>query len=171
MCKIINFSNAKPSDDEIVTGNVAWAGLKPSEMAQPGIELLAALYQKANEDGLNLKKLAAALDVTYGYIHQLKTGIRAIPQISDEFVTSCARYLKKPRSHVLALSCKKSLEDDFIADEIDGELDTVFNVIYRDSKWGGNMPLSLKSLGRRERLFIARLYESATGKTISPKFD
>jgi len=97
MCKVIDFK-AKCNDDEIETGKVAWAGLNSAEKSRLGVELLAALFQKANLDGLNLRNLAAALDVTYGYIHQLKTGIRATPQVSEEFIISCARYLKKPCS-------------------------------------------------------------------------
>ena len=170
MCKIFSIKNAKYSC-ETESRTVTSAGLQQDEMNQVGIELLAAAYQKANEDGLNLRSLAAALGVTYGYIHQLKTGIRAIPQVSDEFITSCARYLKKPKNHVLRLAGKRSYEDEFITDEIDGELDTAFSVMFRDSDFGGNMPLSLKSLGRRERLFIVKLYEAATRKVILPKFD
>jgi len=172
MCKVISINNAKHNDEDVIeTERVGWTGIKPSEMSHPGIELFAALNQKANEDGLNLRNLAIALDVTYGYIHQLKTGVRAIPQVSDEFIENCARYLKKPKNHVLGLSGKSALEDNFIKDAIDGELDTAFSVMYRDCAWGGYMPLSLKALGRKERLFIAKLYEAATGKVILPAFD
>jgi len=170
MCKVIDFK-AKCNEDEFETCKVAWAGLKPAEMSRPGVELLAAIYRKANEDGLNLRNLAVALDVTYGYVHQLKTGNRAIPHVSDEFITSCARYLKKPKNYVLGLAGKRTYEDDYIADAIDGELDNAFSVMYRDSDYGSNMPLSLKSLGRKERLFIAKLYEAATHKVILPIFD
>lgn len=153
-----------------VERRVAWTGLSPEEVGRPGAEMLAALYQKANEDGLNLRELAVALDVTYGYIHQLKTGLRAIPQISDEFATNVARYLKKPKSYVLALAGKTSQADDFTEDTLDGELDTAFGVMYKDKTYGGNMPLSLKSLGRRERLYIVKLYEAASGKKLMPEY-
>jgi len=147
---------------------VAWTGMTEVEAERPGAELLAALFQKANEDGLNLRELAASVDVTYGYIHQLKTGLRATPQVSDEFLTSCARYLRKSKKHVSELSGKVSFADEYLDSEIDGDLDTAFGVMQRDTTWGGNLPLSLKSLCRKERLFIVKLYEAATGKRLLP---
>lgn len=172
--KVVNLQDAKNALNKKPapgTEKVTWTGMTEEEAKQPGAALLAMLYQRANEDGLTLRELAAALDVTYGYIHQLKTGIRDVPQVSNEFVTNCARYLKKPKNHVKALAGKVSYEDDFIVDTLDGELDTALAVMYKDSAWGGYMPLSLKGLDRKERLFIIKLYEAATGKVLLPKME
>lgn len=151
-----------------VERRTGWTGLSPEEAQRPGAELLAALYQKANEDGLNLREMALALGVTYGYIHQLKGGVRGINQVGDDFIDRCAQYLRKPKAYVRALAGKQTFLDDYTEASIDGELDTALAVMQKDPKWGGNMPLSLKNLDRRERLFVVKLYEAATGKVLLP---
>lgn len=83
---------------------------------------------------------------------------------------NCARYLRRPKKYVIALSGKQSLEDNFVVETIDGDLDAVMSLMYRDSAWGGYMPLSLKAMSRQERLFIVKLYEAATGKMLLPDF-
>jgi len=103
--------------------------------------------------------------VTYGYIYQLKTGLRNVAQVSDEFIASSARYFNKPQLYVQALAGKLNLTDYLEPASIDGELDTAMHVTYRNEEWGCFMPLSLRNLGQKERLFLVRLYESATGKS------
>lgn len=146
-----------------------WAGLTADEAARPGAELLGMLYQRANEDGLQLKELAAVLNVTYGYVHQLKTGLREISQVSDDFVTSCAKYLNKPKIYVQALAGKLNLSDFSEPATLEGELDAAIALMYKDPDWGGFMPLSIRMMDTRERLFIVRMYEAASGKLLIPK--
>lgn len=152
-----------------VERRTGWAGLSEEEANRPGAELLAMLYQRANEDGLQLKELAAVLNVTYGYLHQLKTGLREVSAVSDEFVASCAAYLNKPKMYVHALAGKLNLADFSEPSSLDGELEAAMSLMYKDSQWGGFMPLSLKSLGTKERLFLVKLYEAATDKVLLPK--
>jgi hypothetical protein len=174
MCKIVNFGEAAKviADNRESQGRgLSWAGLSQEDVKRQGAELLAMLYQRANEDGLQLKELAAVLGVTYGYIHQLKTGLREVAQVSDEFVASCAKYLNKPRIYIQALAGKLSLADFSEQESLEGEVDSALSLMYKDRNWGGFMSLSIKSLGLKERLLIIRLYESATGKTLINKLD
>lgn len=146
-----------------------WAGLSEEEASRPGAELLAMLYQRANEDGLQLKELAAVLGVTYGYLHQLKSGMREVAQVSDDFLAACARYLNKPKLYVQALAGKLNLADFSEPASLEGELDTALSVMHKDPEWGGFMPLSFKTMGTKERLFLVKLYEAATNKVLLPK--
>lgn len=174
MSKIVKFREAAKviADNRESEGrSLSWAGLSEEDVQRQGAELLAMLYQRANEDGLQLRELAAVLGVTYGYIHQLKTGHREVAQVSDEFIASCARYLNKPRIYIQALSGKLSLADFSQPDSLEGEVDSALSLMYKDRNWGGYMSLSIKSLGLKERLFIVRLYETATGKTLINKLD
>lgn len=60
-----------------------------------------------------LNDLAADLGVTYGYISQLRTGLRRTEHIGHEFATSCARYLGVPAVLVkLWAGCIRA--DDFV---------------------------------------------------------
>jgi len=92
--------------DQDISGNTGSTGLSSEVEKQPESALLAMLYQQANADGLQLRDLAAEIGVTYGYIYQLMNGMRGVSEVSDEFITGCARYLKQSQADVLALAGK-----------------------------------------------------------------
>lgn len=175
MLKVIDFCEASKSivEKQEAQGlrRQAWAGLSDEEAKCQGSELLAMLYQRANEAGLQLRELAAVLNVTYGYIYQLKIGKREVSQVSDDFVAACSVFLNKPKLYVLALAGKLNLADYYEPASIEADLDDAITLMYKDASWGGFMPLSLKEMGIRERLFLVRLYESATGRTLINKLD
>lgn len=64
--------------------------------AFPGGPLIGWLYDECRRRGQELRQLAEALGVTYGYINQLRSGLRLTRHISDDFAVSCARYLGVP---------------------------------------------------------------------------
>ena len=172
MSKVVDFSAKKAEfteheDARLKLGRrIGWTGMTAEEAARPGAELLAALFQRANEDGLQLKELAVAVGVTYGYLHQLKTGLRETRHASDEFLCACAMYLNKPKAFVQALAGKVSLSDFFQPATLEAEVEDALLLMYKDGVWGGYMPLTLKQLSAKEKLFIVMLYEAATGKKL-----
>ena len=64
--------------------------------AVDGGPLLGWLMDEAQLRGQLLNEMASALGVTYGYINQLRNGIRKVSHISNEFARSCANYLGVP---------------------------------------------------------------------------
>ncbi len=64
--------------------------------ASPGGPLVGWLYDECRRRGQEYRQMADALGVTYGYINQLRSGVRLVRQISDEFAVNCARYLGVP---------------------------------------------------------------------------
>lgn len=64
--------------------------------AEDGGPLLGWLMDEAQLRGQLLNEMASALGVTYGYINQLRNGIRKVSHISNEFARSCANYLGVP---------------------------------------------------------------------------
>jgi len=56
-----HIENAGQASSSNNTNTFESAGLNSDEVKQPGAALLAMLYQQANEEGLQLKELAAGL--------------------------------------------------------------------------------------------------------------
>lgn len=63
---------------------------------EPGGALMGWMFDEARLRGMSLNEMAAALGVTYGYINQLRNGIRKTKDIAHDFCVACARYLGVP---------------------------------------------------------------------------
>ena len=99
--------------------SIPWSGnLDEAEISRPGGLLLAALIRCANERRLQLNNMADELGVTYGYINQLRNGIRKVSQVSDEFALACSHFLGIPRLTILMLAGRLNPEDLFEQDNM-----------------------------------------------------
>lgn len=130
----------------------------------------------ADERGMTKRELAGELDVTYGYLMQLQSGVRDTRNISDELAQSCARFLGVPRIAVLVASGQVSIEDfaDLPSIRSDaklslGFLNAALDLIRADPAWGIYLPLSVKNTDPAIQQFIIMAYEQATGRVIIPK--
>lgn len=85
-----------------------------------GGPLLGWLEDEAHNRGQTLQQMSKELGVTYGYIAQLRSGLRSQKSISKGFATSCARYLGVPTVVILLLSGFLTLRD-FATYEVDEE--------------------------------------------------
>lgn len=85
-----------------------------------GGPLLGWLEDEAHNRGQTLQQMSKELGVTYGYIAQLRSGLRSQKSISKVFATSCARYLGVPTVVILLLSGFLTLRD-FASYEMDEE--------------------------------------------------
>jgi transcriptional regulator with XRE-family HTH domain len=77
----------------------------------PGGPLIGWLEDDADKRGHDFKELADALGVTMGYILQLRSGIRRVPDITHDFCASCAKYLGIPPIAVKVLAGVIRLSD------------------------------------------------------------
>lgn len=59
--------------------------------AAPGGPLMGWLCNEAVRRSHDMQAMAKALEVTYGYISQLRNGLRSTESISQEFAASCAK--------------------------------------------------------------------------------
>lgn len=146
------------------------------ERLQPDLEprgeepvLITWLTQAATERGVTLQQLAADLDVTYGYLAQLRTGLRSLANVSDTFVQAVAQWLGVPRIAVLAACGRLKLSDFLEQRNLDDALDAAYAFIERDRVWGAVMPASAHRLDQSGRLFVVRLFEAATGTVLIPE--
>ena len=86
-------------------GTVPWSGrLEPADLARPAGMLIAALTRCAHERGLSLSELAAAMEVSYWDVSQLRIGFRRIEALDEDLAQACATFLDRPllTIHMLA---------------------------------------------------------------------
>jgi len=77
----------------------------------PTPRLMRWLDARARQNGHKQVDVARALGVTYGYLAQLRSGIRATSQISVSFARACAVYLDVPAALVLLAADRLSAAD------------------------------------------------------------
>lgn len=147
-----------------------WTGnLDEKELQRPGSMLLAALVQCANERRHQMQDLARELGVTYGYINQLRSGLRNTSQISDDFALACARYLGVPRLTVLMLAGRLTIDDAFEPDRmLANEVPRALEYVTKDPEWGPLVTREVRAASCETQFLVVRLYESATGKKLLP---
>lgn len=142
-----------------------WTGWKcPQGTRNP---LLVSLISQANAHGLQMQELALQLGVTYGYIAQLRVGLRSTANISRKFSESCARFLKLPNIAVLLLAGQLRLEDFLAPSEQEiGHLEAGLRKMQNDEWLGPVLPQSLFSAGADVQRFVLMLYQEATGREL-----
>ena len=145
-----------------------WSGgLDEIELKKPGGILLAALVQCANSRGIQILDLGAKLGVTYGYINQLRNGIRCVAQIGDEFAQSCANFLQVPRLTVLILAGKMTPADLLSPGPIaERELATAMQFLSANSEFGHLVTEEQRQSSFESKYLLVKLFERATGKKL-----
>lgn len=147
-----------------------WSGgLDQEELARPGGILLAMLIARANELGQQLTDMATDLGVTYGYIAQLRNGLRKTEHISDQFARACALYLGVPRMTVL-LAASRVRPTDVFEDEHEmlQALPRALRYMQGDAQVGPLMPTDVFKSRKELQLFVVTLYEMARGRKLLP---
>ena len=147
---------------------IGWVGgMCDEEIARPGAMLMAALMHRANERGLKLNEMARELGVTYGYINQLRSGIRSIKTISDKLVLACAMYLSVPRLTIQMMAGKITSSDMFESEEIKAcQITNAMSFMVNDPKWGRLVTHELRESSLESQYCLVRLYEKATNKVL-----
>lgn len=147
----------------------AYVGMTEDELKRPGAALIQWLLETANSRGHTLKEMADSIGVTYGYIAQMRNGIRSPASISDEFAAGAARYLGVARAAVWFAAGRMTLDDFHDQPEtLDPYLDAALSYIRRDPAYSPYMPGSVSLMNRAEKQFIILCYERATGRNLIP---
>jgi hypothetical protein len=158
----------KPAPSEPTGKRVPWnGGLSDEELIRPGGALMAALLSRANQVGDQLAQMSDALNVTYGYIAQLRGGHRLPENISEDFINAAAVYLDVPRMTVLMLSGKVKPDDVLLQKHnIAQQIPAAIDFISRDVIYGPLMPLEVRKQSYEMQFFVVSMYEKATGKVL-----
>lgn len=133
----------------------------------PGGTLLVWLFRHSADRGMSKEELAGALGVSYGYMQQLRSGLRAVPQVSDEFAAKCAAFLDLPKLLVLYAAGKLTAADGYRVDALSVfNLARALDIVLNDPKFGPMVKADLLEASPRLKLSFIQLYEQAAGRSI-----
>lgn len=135
--------------------------------AEEGGPLLGWLMDEAQLRGQLLNEMASALGVTYGYINQLRNGIRKVSHISNEFARSCANYLGVPTVVVKLVSGSISLSD-FAWPAVDEDMvvERAFQRMLSDPNVRPSLPRNAHKLPVPAKRAMVMMYADITGVDI-----
>ena len=135
--------------------------------AEDGGPRLGWLMDEAQLRGQLLNEMASALGVTYGYINQLRNGIRKVSHISNEFARSCANYLGVPTVVVKLVSGSISLSD-FAWPAVDEDMvvERAFQRMLSDPNVRPSLPRNAHKLPVPAKRAMVMMYADITGVDI-----
>lgn len=135
--------------------------------AEDGGPLLGWLMDEAQLRGQLLNEMASAIGVTYGYINQLRNGIRKVSHISNEFARSCANYLGVPTVVVKLVSGSISLSD-FVWPAVDEDMvvERAFQRMLTDPNVRPSLPRNAQKLPVAAKRAMVMMYADITGVDI-----
>ena len=128
--------------------------------------MLDLLDKQAAAQGMTQQEQAAAVGVSYGYIAQLRSGMREVANVSDDFLAACAQFLGLSRLAVMLAAGKLSVADLYEPGQLEPLLVAAWEAMLADAE--GAVPGELDLLSPEGRLFVIRLYERANGRPLLP---
>jgi len=135
--------------------------------AFPGGPLMGWLYDECRRRGQELRQMAEALGVTYGYINQLRSGLRLTRHISDDFAVSCARYLGVPPVVVKMVAGRIPMSDFVQPHEpVEEAMDRAMACMLDDPIARHVLPADLSALSVEAKQGLVALYIEATGRDV-----
>lgn len=152
--------------------NAATTGTKvdtPSERvarlyASPGGPLMAWLIDERHRRGEDYKAMARHLGVTYGYINQLRSGVRRPEHISQEMTLSCARYLGVPPIVVMVVAGKIRMSD-FLQprEEEEASVSRAVQRMLNDPAIRQMLPADVQAMPLEAQRTLVMMYGEVTG--------
>lgn len=129
----------------------------------PGGPVLGWLLDEAYKRGDTLNKMAAEIGVTYGYINQLRSGIRSTEHLSQGVCDGMARYLGTCTIVVKLLANQIKLSDFLWRPETEeAAIDRAVREIQDDPKIRQAIPFDLQSLPLDAKRTLVVMYSEVT---------
>ena len=159
------------SDINVSTGDFGLVQRRESEDERvqrlynsEGGPLIGWLFDEARRRRQDYKTMSRELGVTYGYINQLRTGIRNPSQISQNMAEACSRYLGVP-TVVVKLVCGSLRMSDFASRQQSREqlIERGLRQIQDDPKIRKLLPCNLHQLPIEAKEAIVMLYGEVKG--------
>lgn len=131
--------------------------------------LISWLMQEAAERDMTTRDLADELGVTFGYLAQLRNGIRSAAHISREFAEACAEFLEVPMISIL-IAAGVVRKSDFYGDawDLSYRVEKALAYMRHDRCSGLVVPQSLDTADLDTKLLMIQLYERVTGMLLVP---
>lgn len=126
--------------------------------------LIRALLREAQRRGHQLQQMADSLGCTYGYINQLRAGIREPQHIGQEFAQKAAAYLGVPTALVKLLAGRLTIRD-FAWPQRSQEEDIADGLaaLRDDPVMGALVPDALYQSAPEVQEFVSTLYMECAG--------
>lgn len=135
--------------------------------AERGGPLLAWLVDEARARDIGMQSLARQLGVTYGYIAQLRSGLREVTHISQGFAEACARFLGVPTVMVMVLAGAISIRDFAFPNESDDVfVERAYRRMLLDPKAKEFLPRNPGMLNVEAKTALLRLYAESSGHDV-----
>lgn len=134
---------------------------------EKGGPLLGWLLDEARQRGLQLKEMADELGVTYGYINQLRTGVRETESIGQDFAEACGRFIGVPTIVVKLLAGRIQLRD--FAWPYEGEeglVERAYRQMMSDPTARQLVMPESSQLSHEARKALVMMYANATGQDV-----
>jgi transcriptional regulator with XRE-family HTH domain len=133
-----------------------------------GGPLMGWLLDETRRRGITLQAMASELGVTYGYVAQLRSGIRKCSQISKGFAAACAAYLGAPTSTVLILSGYLTISDFTVQNESEEEIvERALRKMSDDPQFRSAVfSTDLEGLSFEAKRALAMLYAEVAGQDV-----
>jgi transcriptional regulator with XRE-family HTH domain len=135
--------------------------------ATPGGPLIGWLYDECRRRGHDYRQMAEALGVTYGYINQLRSGLRQLKQISDEFAVNCARYLGVPPVVVKMIAGRIPMSDFvFPHESMETSVDRAMAQMLDDPVARHVLPADMSRLSLEAKQSLVAMYLECSGRDL-----
>lgn len=135
--------------------------------ATPGGPLIGWLYDECRRRGHDYRHMAEALGVTYGYINQLRSGLRQVKQISDEFAVSCARYLGVPPVVIKMIAGRIPMSDfAFPHESTEAVVNRSMALMLDDPVARYVLPADLSGLSLEAKQSLIAMYVECSGRDL-----
>jgi transcriptional regulator with XRE-family HTH domain len=135
--------------------------------AHQGGPLIGWLWDEARRRGIELQEMAAQLGVTYGYVHQLRAGVRRTSSISHDFATACGEFLGVPTVTVLLLAGYLTMSDFAVRVKSEEEVvERALRLMLDDSHIRSALPEDVLGLPFEAKRALTLMYAEATGRDV-----
>lgn len=131
--------------------------------AEQGGPLIAWLLDEARRRGQLHSEMARELGVTYGYINQLRSGLRSTANITPTFSKAVARYLEVPEVVVLIVCGRLGLSS-FIQPQLTeaAAIDRALGRMMDDQHLRSVIPVDIMQLPRQAKIALVMMYLEST---------
>lgn len=132
--------------------------------AGKGGPLVSWLLDEAHRRQQTYRDMATDLQVTYGYINQLRSGLRSVENISHEFARACALYLGVP-TIVIKLISGSIRMSDFAWPSLSEEevIDRAYRRMVSDPSVKPSLPEQPEALNHAAKKALVMMYSDASG--------
>lgn len=142
-------------------------GMSEEDLKRPGAAFLVWLTRTASSRSQKMHQMASALGVTYGYLIQLKKGIRETPRISADVVQAAARYLGCPPILVKMAAGQITAQDFYTPkDRLENDMAAAITHIAGDPNYLYLLPPNIDKLPDDVKAALVMFYQDATGKVL-----